>query len=88
MVPQVHPELVLPLGCDFVQGVQPCGRQARGCLRSAVTEALIPTHPVRAAAVCARKRFASRLGLQLGLLFAAATPGEIYTVSGPQLKLC
>lgn len=25
MVPQVHPELVLPLGCDFVQVVQPCG---------------------------------------------------------------
>lgn len=53
-----------------------------------MTEALIPTHPVRAAAVCARERFASCLGLQLGLLFAAATPGEIYTVSGPQLKLC
>ena len=29
VVPQVHPELVLPLGCDFAQSVQPCGRQAR-----------------------------------------------------------
>lgn len=47
VVAQVHPELVLPLGCDFVQVVQPWGQQARIDAEARVMEAITSTPPCR-----------------------------------------
>lgn len=45
MVPQVHSQLVLPLRRDFVQIVQPYGRQARDDAEAPATEAIVSTPP-------------------------------------------
>lgn len=54
LVPQVHPELVLPLGRDFVQVVQPWGRQARVDAEAQVTVVSTPLCPSRGR--CALRR--------------------------------
>lgn len=81
VVTQVHPELVLPLGCDFVEVVQPCGGQARVTEEARVTEAIASTpSPCRSSGWALQRGSAShRPGLEVwsGLLLAGTTPGEI-----------
>lgn len=75
VVLQVHPQLVLPLGCDFVQVVQPCRRQAKVDAEAPATEAIIST-PLASGQrlMCVKEGQVLDPGLQLGLLLAGATP--------------
>lgn len=85
MVPQVHPQLVLPLRRDFVQVVQPCGRQARNDAEAPGTEAIISTPPTSGQRLmCVKEGRVLDPGLQLGLLLAGAIPGKTDDVSKPQ----
>lgn len=84
LVPQVHPELVLPLGRDFVQVVQPWGRQARVDAEAQGT--IVSTPLCQRRGWCALGRAeAHRPGPAAGCAAAGATPGRADPVSEPQV---
>lgn len=88
MVPQVHPQLVLPLGRDFVQVVQACGQQARINAGAPATEAIVSIPlTLGQRLMCVKEGRVSDPSLQLGLLFAGAAPGKTDDVSKPQANL-